>query len=376
LVLTSVVAKRIDSWAVDNLMDSQNGFRWKRGTTDGLWNVTMALNQRRKAGLTTWAAAVDLRAAFDSVSRNALFKIMLKLGFAPHLVNVLRRLHTDAKMRFKIGKEEREVFNRAGVRTGDSCGPSLFLLCMHAVFLSIQWPPGGKPCFVAGLQGAPAKNPGDPGFEFQLPSSEYADDAILLFTSRAALVAGLALFATEVQRMTGMRMHYKTQSGGKAKSKTVAMCFPAPGLAYSDMNTSELAFVCGMESEMAYVDFVLETKYLGVIIHVDLGSERAVEHRIQQAQVAVNSLRRVLRSKDLQLQVRGTFMQATVLTILLYGSESWILTSGLRRRLQTFYNDSCRAIVGMSKEYACLRGIRFEGEGGILQQLHLATLDT
>lgn len=376
LVLTSIVAKRIDSWAVGNLLDSQNGFRWKRGTTDALWNVTMALNQRRRAGLTTWAAAVDLRAAFDSVSRKALFKIMLKLGFAPHLVNILRRLHTDAKMRFKIGKEEREVFNRAGVRTGDSCGPSLFLLCMHAVFLLIQWPPGGKPCFVAGLGGAPAKSSGDLGTEFQLPSSEYADDAILLFTSRAALADGLALFATEVQRMTGMRMHYKTESGGKAKSKTVAMCFPAPGLAYNDMDTSELTFECGMELETAFVDFVLETKYLGVIIHVDLGSERAVEHRIQQAQVAMNSLRRVLMNRDLQLRVRGTFMQATVLTILLYGSESWILTKALHRKLQTFYNDSCRALVGQSKRSACLLGLHFEGHGGILQQLHLATLDT
>jgi hypothetical protein len=371
LIMTSVIASRIDAWAVQNLLDSQNGFRWWRGTVDGLWNVTMALNLRRKAGLTTWAAAVDLRAAFDSVSREALFKIMLKLGFPPHLVNILQRFHKNAKLRFKIGKAEREVLNRAGVRTGDSCGPSLFLLCMHAVFLLIVWPESGKPVFVFNKHGTPVNRMSGGNSEFSMPYSVFADDCFLLFTSREAMRVGVGIFAAEVKRITGMEMHYASEPNGV--SKTVGMCFPAPGLRYSDMDTSTMEIQVG--EAKGYVSFAPETKYLGSIIHYDLGSARTIQHRIQLATAAANRLRKVLRNKHISLRVRGTFLQATVLTILLYSCESWILTDTLLAKLRTFYHDCCRTAVGTTRRRAALNGQHLSGKGGIFEKLHLAPLD-
>ena len=125
-LVTGVLAKRMDQWAKGALQESQNGFRPKRGTQDSLWVTTEVLRQRRRAGVVTWVVFVDIKKAFPSLSRKAMFIILTKYGFPPHFVNLLRRFHDNAKMKFKIGKTTHCVRNRAGVRTGSKEGPTLF----------------------------------------------------------------------------------------------------------------------------------------------------------------------------------------------------------------------------------------------------------
>ena len=354
-VLTSVMASRIRKWADMHMPDCQNGFRRGRGTVDGLWNVTQALLQRREAGLTTWAAAVDLRAAFDSVSRDALFEIMLKLGFPCHFVNVLRRLHRSGKLEFKMGGKTHSVWNRAGVRTGDTAGPDLFLLCMMAVFERVQWPPGGAPVFVTSQYGA--YDQGSYNTEFEFPISAFADDCILFFASREGLRRGLNAFAQTVKAVTGMQMHCAEKA--EEESKTVAVCFPAPGRAYEDMDTTPLRIDCG-GGQAGFVQFVKQTKYLGSILHYDLSSEPAMEARIVIAEAMMGAMRRALCCKDMNRRVRGRILLATVMNTLLYGSESWILSKPQLRRLTTVWNDCCIAAVGTSRATAALGGVHLE----------------
>jgi hypothetical protein len=102
---------------------------------------------------------------------------------------------------------------------------------------------------------------------------------------------------------------------------------------------------------------VEQAKYLGVVIHYDLGSEAAVDARLALARGALAAGRKAFSCRDLELPVRGKLMVATVLSILLYGAESWILDATLKRRLETFYNDCCRFVCRTSRLRARLSGV-------------------
>ena len=54
--------------------------------------------------------------ALDSVPRGALWAILGKLGFTRHFINLVVRLHTNAKVEFTIGDTGSEVESLIGVR--------------------------------------------------------------------------------------------------------------------------------------------------------------------------------------------------------------------------------------------------------------------
>ena len=134
------------------------------------------------------------------------------------------------------------------------------------------------------------------------------------------------------------------------------MCFPAPPRRYTECDTSPLRIQCE-EGRTGYVQFSEATKYLGFVIHYDLDTRDAVEARISKASQVLGSLRQVQQCRYVAAPVRGKILLATVVNTLLYGSESWVLTTETRRMLTTFYNDCCRYALGYSRSRAMVEGI-------------------
>ena len=122
--------------------DAQVGFRWDRGTIDGLFTTFVGLSKRKEHGLETWALFIDLVKAFDTVPREALFAVLRRFGLPDHFVKVVMRLHFGAKVKVKIGEEDSEVDSTIGVRQGSCEGPVLFLFVMQAAMETLQWPDG------------------------------------------------------------------------------------------------------------------------------------------------------------------------------------------------------------------------------------------
>lgn len=338
-VMTSIMAERITRWLETNAPECFNGFRRGRGTRDAIWNVVEILRQRRREGLITWAAAVDIAVAFDSISREALWAIMLRFGFPPHFVNVLRRLHDGAHLNFRVGRQRRRVANTRGVRTGDSAGPQLFLLGMVAIFERLRDVLGDE---AEGLVFTTTRymDARDERNE-QLDSSGFADDVISLSPSRRGLRRWLVAFRAVTKALTGMTVHTATTRGGG--SKTVATMFPPPGSSWEQFDTTDMALEDG-----AYVPFTTEVKYLGVWIDITLDDDIACDARIAAATGARSAVRRVLLARELEPRAKGKVIKATVLAVLLYGSEVWRLSSMQMRKLRTFWNQTCRAALNIS----------------------------
>jgi len=125
------------------------GFRWDRGTIDGLFTTYLGLSKQKELGLETWALFIDLVKAFDSVPRDEVFAVLRRYGMPDLFVQVLIRLHYGAKAKVKIGDVDSEINSTIGVRQGSCEGPVLLLFIMQAAMETLAWPEGAsKPEFM------------------------------------------------------------------------------------------------------------------------------------------------------------------------------------------------------------------------------------
>ena len=82
--------------------------------------------------------SIDLTKAFDLVSREGLFRILLKIGCPPKLQSMIESFHTDMKGTVQFNGSTSEPFSiLSGVKQGCVLAPTLFgiffaLLLKHA----------------------------------------------------------------------------------------------------------------------------------------------------------------------------------------------------------------------------------------------------
>jgi hypothetical protein len=121
-------------------MDEQSGFRANRGTIDSLFTTSIGPQKRKEHDLETLVLFVDLLKAFDTVPREALFAVLRRYGLPNHFVNIIIRLHKNAKIKVKIGSVETEIESSIGFRQGSYEGPILFLFIMQEALETMKWP--------------------------------------------------------------------------------------------------------------------------------------------------------------------------------------------------------------------------------------------
>jgi hypothetical protein len=179
-------------------VEYQNGFLRGCGCSDGIFSLKMALLKRKEHGLSTWALYFYLVKAFDSVDRALMLDILRRYGVPEHLVNLIHLLHTDVTVRFGVGKVEAEISSTVGVKQGDTLAPILFIFVIQAAMETLE-PVFGEhgvkvPTFrTADDDVLTGRKMGEAGETFTFGKGLYADDAGLLFETRADLELGARL---------------------------------------------------------------------------------------------------------------------------------------------------------------------------------------
>ena len=74
--------ERLDKWLSRNniLVDEQNGFRKSRSMIDQETSLTNLIETRLKRKLSTYAAFIGFRKAYDSVGRDLLWQSYVHIG--------------------------------------------------------------------------------------------------------------------------------------------------------------------------------------------------------------------------------------------------------------------------------------------------------
>ena len=124
--------------------ESQCGFRTERSTVDMIFSLRQLQEKCREQQKPLYIAFIDLTKAFDLVSRDGLFNILLKIGCPLNLYSMIRSFHDDMKATIQYEGSMSEPFNiKSGVKQGCVLAPTLFgiffsLLLKHAFGTSTE----------------------------------------------------------------------------------------------------------------------------------------------------------------------------------------------------------------------------------------------
>ena len=129
-LFASIILHRCKDALDQVLRRKQCGFRKSRGSTDQLFALRQILEKCMAFQLDVSFCFIDFRAAFDSVDREMMYKIIKHYELPQKIVHVIRNSYEGFKCCVKAEGEKGQMFD---VKTGDVWSPILFGLVINYV---------------------------------------------------------------------------------------------------------------------------------------------------------------------------------------------------------------------------------------------------
>jgi hypothetical protein len=289
---------------------NQAGFRVGRGCVDQIFSLRLLLEHRYRYQQPTVTCFLDFAAAFDSVHRSSLWRILAADGVPSKLISLIKSFYLRTGNRVLVNGELSDRFEtRTGVRQGCPLSPILFNFV-------IDW------ILKTSLEGFPgvAVSPHD-----TITDLDYADDIALFATSYTELQHVLSRIDT-VSKSVGLKINAE-------KSKIFSSCIP---------DVEKIPVKVGDQS----LEEVISFKYLGSTIRPNGQCVDEITARIDAARKAFFQLKKSLWSRrEISLFTKIRVYKATVRTILMYSCETWPLRAEDERRLMVFDHWCLRIIL-------------------------------
>ena len=137
LLLLDPLQERLEK----TVMDSQSGFRKGRGTTDHLFTLQQILHESWEFDKPTHTCFIDLRKAYDTVNRPALWGILKHIGLSAKIQRLIRDLHTGTRSSVRAyGRKSKPLMSTAAF-VKDASLPPLFstsfsTMCFESLYMN------------------------------------------------------------------------------------------------------------------------------------------------------------------------------------------------------------------------------------------------
>jgi len=309
-----ILQRRILKKTEEILSESQAGFRPGRATTDQIVTLRQITEKYLEKDKSLFCCYIDFQKAFDSVWQKGLWKAMEFFGFPSKLIRLLQALYKQSQSAVRVNGELTEWFKTAvGVRQGCVISPQLFNILLEMVMLVAL----DDIKIGATLQGTCINN------------LRFADDIVLMAETPHELQQ-LVDKVYEASRAFGLKINI-----GKTEVQTISK--GGKNLTINiHINNDRLNQVD---------DFV----YLGGTIANNGSSSNDIKTRIRKAGAAFQRLNNIWTSKDIRNHTKMQLYQTLILSILLYGAESWTVKKEDENRLRVFEMMCLRRILGVSR---------------------------
>ena len=347
--------------------DMQFGFMPGRSTIDAIFTLRQVQEKHLSKKKEVYFAFIDLEKAFDRVPRKVLWWAMRKVGVEEWVINIVKAMYSDATSQVRVSGEYSEPFNvKVGVHQGSVLSPLLFIIVMEALSREFRT-----------------------GCPWELL---YADDLVIISESLEELVAKIDLWKSNIESK-GLRVNMtKTKimccSHNVAGPPKQVVAFPC---GVCDLNVGVNSIFCSscarwvhkrctnikgrlradpsfqcarckgicppspvsklvdkVECGGGSLEVVRTFCYLGDTVGQSGGCKDAINARIQSSWKAFRSLLPILTNRSINLKIRGHVLNSCVLSVLLYASETWAITTSDVSRLQRNFNSMLRWICGVS----------------------------
>ncbi len=275
---------------------------------------------------------IDLKKAYDSVPREALWTALQKYGFPPNMIHLIRSFHEGMSAELKVNGEilEGEIHVTNGLRQGCTMAPTLFSLFYNLVIE--VWRNMCVEDGVTILYSMDGHLIGSRTSRYDMASwneLQFADDTAILGPSREKILHAMR------------KLFLVTSQWGLTISipKTKAMVVGGTEGEQQDLQVDSVM-----------VEMVQEFKYLGSVLHYQGKVEEDIKERVAKASQAFVRLKKsVFHNKDLTVCTKRVVYKAVILGTLLYGSETWTTKRISNQMLETFHNRCLRGIFGIAR---------------------------
>ena len=134
-ILAWILLNRLTTHLDQGLLpESQCGFRKERGTTDMVFAARQLQEKCQEQNSDLFSTYGDLTKAFDTVSREDLWKIMAKYGCPRKFISMVQQFHAGMQAQVQDNGETSEPFHVTnGVKQGCVLAPTLFSLVFSAM---------------------------------------------------------------------------------------------------------------------------------------------------------------------------------------------------------------------------------------------------
>jgi hypothetical protein len=332
-ILARILLNRLTVHLEQGLLpESQCGFRRNRGTVDMIFAARQLQEKCQEQNVNLYTTFVDLTKAFDTVSREGLWRIMAKFGCPEKFIAMVRQFHDGMLARVQHDGEFSLPFPVTnGVKQGCVLAPTLFSMMFTAMLTD---------AFREGDIGIDIRFRTD-GNIFNLrrlqAKTKVLEDTIrdFLFADDCALNAGTQ---SDMQESMDRFSKACTDFGLTISTKkTEIMYQPAPLVPYTEPSIT----LDGQK--LAVAD---KFSYLGSTLSRTVSIDEEVTLRIARGSAAFGKLHNtVWNRRGISLQTKLKVYRAVVMPSLLYACETWTVYSRHAKQLNSFHMRCLRKLL-------------------------------
>lgn len=305
-----ILHKRLASVIDPHLRYNQNGGRNSRSTIGQILSARILLEGCRTHQKDIVVIFIDFKKAFDSVLRCRIPELLAFYNVPDVLINAIMSFYSSTSAFVRTHYGETDDFSTAcGVLQGDTLSPFLFTLFIDYVFRIICPDLSG---FTLDRRRSTRHS------EKCVSDLSFVDDIAILTNSISEAQKTL----DEVERVcltVGLTIN-------TTKTKFIAL-----GIEQAHLSTSN--------GDIERVD---SFKYLGSVLP---SSSDDLNNRRGQAWAAIRGLNKIWAS-DVSTDVKLQLFRHTIEPVLLYASETWVLSNTLSTRLDSAYDAMLRHALG------------------------------
>ena len=325
IALTSLVMKTINRMILNRLRPvidpllrgNQSGFRPGRSTVAQVLALRRVIEESLKNNLTAVLVFIDFKKAFDSLNHETMFKILSAYGVPARMLNAIKLCYQNLSAKVVSPDGDTDIFKiHAGVMQGDTLAPFLFVTVLDfALRRAIK---GKEEELGLTIKKRQSSRVG----ASKLCDLDFADD-IVLMSDTVQQAQQLLLNVEKECKGVGLMLN-----SGKTKSMFI-------NLEYEQLTNEKGDTILQALTEKGEQDFL----YLGSWCdkYRDISTRKALAWR------SLNKLDKNWKS-NLDEYLKVMLFRATTETILLYGSQTWALTSAEERELNGTYTRMLRKI--------------------------------
>ena len=306
-MLAMIILDRIYVALDGKMREGQAGFRRGRSCADQIFVLRNIIEQSVEWRKQVVINFIDFKKAFDSLHRPSMWNILRSYGIPVKIINMIKLLYDGSTSCVRVGGRNTESFEiTSGVKQGDVLSPVIFIVVVDWIMRRVI--------------------EDDDGIEwvtnYKLPDLAYADDIALLSRD----IRGMNRMTEKLERearKVGLEIN-------KRKTKVMAV-----------QSREEVRVELGGE----VIDEVDWFEYLGSAVCSDGDVRKEVAIRIGKAGAVFAKMKKVWNNCGMSLRTKMKLFNGIVISILLYGCETWKGLKEVETKIRVFESNCLRKIM-------------------------------